>query len=36
MANLKNIEIAKVLNISESNVGVKLHRIMKRLKRNEE
>ena len=31
-ANLKNTEIAKILNISESNVGVKLHRIMKRLK----
>ena len=31
-ADLKNIEIAKILNISESNVGVKLHRIMKRLK----
>jgi len=30
--DLKNIEIAKILNISESNVGVKLHRIMKRLK----
>lgn len=31
-ADLKNIEIAKILNISESNVGVKLHRIMKKLK----
>lgn len=31
-ADLKNKEIAKILNISESNVGVKLHRIMKRLK----
>lgn len=31
-ADLKNIEIAKLLNISESNVGVKLHRIMKKLK----
>ena len=31
-ADLKNTEIAKILNISESNVGVKLHRIMKRLK----
>lgn len=31
-ANLKNIEIARILKISESNVGVKLHRIMKKLK----
>ncbi|EHJ01600.1 RNA polymerase, sigma-24 subunit, ECF subfamily [Clostridium sp. DL-VIII] len=31
-ANLKNVEIAKILKISESNVGVKLHRIMKKLK----
>ena len=31
-ANLKNTEIAKILDISESNVGVKLHRIMKKLK----
>lgn len=31
-ANLKNTQIAKILNISESNVGVKLHRIMKKLK----
>ena len=30
--NLKNTEIAKILNISESNVGVKLYRIMKKLK----
>lgn len=32
--NLRNTEIAKILNISESNVGVKLHRIMKKLKVN--
>ncbi|OOM06478.1 sigma-70 family RNA polymerase sigma factor [Clostridium saccharobutylicum] len=31
-ADLKNKEIAKILNISESNIGVKLHRIMKKLK----
>lgn len=31
-ADLKNTEIAEILNISESNVGVKLHRIMKKLK----
>jgi RNA polymerase sigma-70 factor (ECF subfamily) len=31
-ADLKNVEIAKILKISESNVGVKLHRIMKKLK----
>jgi len=31
-ANLKNKEIAQVLGISESNVGVKLYRIMKKLK----
>lgn len=31
-ANLKNVEIAKILKISESNVGVMLHRIMKKLK----
>jgi RNA polymerase sigma-70 factor (ECF subfamily) len=31
-ANLKNIEIAKILNMSESNIGVKLHRIMKKLR----
>ena len=33
-AELKNTEIAKILNISESNVGVRLHRIMKKLKVN--
>lgn len=33
-ADLKNKEIAQILNISESNVGVKLHRIMKKLKSN--
>lgn len=31
-AGLKNVEIAKILKIGESNVGVKLHRIMKKLK----
>lgn len=31
-AGLKNVEIAKILKVSESNVGVKLHRIMKKLK----
>lgn len=30
--NLKNIEIAEILNISESNVGVILYRTMKKLK----
>lgn len=32
-AELKNTEIAKLLNMSESNVGVKLCRIMKKLKK---
>lgn len=31
-AGLKNVEIAKILKIGESNVGVKLHRIMRKLK----
>lgn len=31
-ASLKNKEIAQILNMSESNVGVKLYRIMKKLK----
>lgn len=31
-ADLKNTEIATIMNMSESNVGVKLHRIMKKLK----
>lgn len=32
-ANLKNVEIAEVLNLSESNVGVILYRSMKKLKK---
>lgn len=32
-ANLKNVEIAEVLDITESNVGVILYRTMKKLKR---
>lgn len=32
-AELRNTEIARILNMSESNVGVKLHRIMKKLKK---
>ncbi len=31
-ANLKNKEIAKIVEITESNVGVILHRVMKKLK----
>lgn len=31
--NLRNVEIAQVLRISESNVGVMLYRIMKKLKK---
>ncbi|MNJ03230.1 RNA polymerase sigma factor SigX [compost metagenome] len=31
-AGLKNVEIAQLLDISESNVGVMLFRVMKKLK----
>ncbi|MNI21296.1 RNA polymerase sigma factor SigX [compost metagenome] len=31
-AGLKNVEIAQLVNISESNVGVMLYRVMKKLK----
>ena len=32
-ANLKNVEIAEILNLTESNVGVILYRTMKKLKK---
>ncbi len=32
-ANLKNVEVAEILNLTESNVGVILYRAMKRLKK---
>ncbi|MDD2447728.1 MAG: sigma-70 family RNA polymerase sigma factor [Tissierellia bacterium] len=32
-ANIKNIEIAEILNLTESNVGVILYRTMKKLKK---
>ncbi|WFA08799.1 sigma-70 family RNA polymerase sigma factor [Tissierella sp. Yu-01] len=32
-ANLKNVEVAEVLNLTESNVGVILYRSMKKLKK---